>query len=275
MMRRGETQTGYSGPMTPLPASDFLSPFRALLVAGAMAVLLTACTSPVPRTENEWRPSPNFDSRRANLVVIHHTSDETAEEALRTLTNPERRVSAHYLIGRDGRIFQLVDEGNRAWHAGQSWWNGQSDVNSASIGIELDNTGHEPFPDAQIDALLALLGQIKERNNIPTANFVGHADVAPGRKVDPSAYFPWARLAENGFGLWCKPPYPVAPAGFDTALALAAIGYDASLPATSEQAFMLHFMRDGSSEAGSRDPEETMKDLLFCLLRQKAALGPN
>lgn len=238
-----------------------------------MAALLAACAAPAPHVEVEWRPSPNFDSRRPNLVVIHHTTDETAEEALQTLTRPERKVSTHYLVGRDGRIYQLVDEGNRAWHAGQSWWNGQSDVNSASVGIELDNTGHEPFPVVQIDALLTLLAGIKERHKIPTANFVGHSDVAPGRKVDPSAYFPWAKLAERGFGLWCQPPYPAAPPDFDAELALAAIGYDPGLPLASEQAFRLHFIRDTTSEGESKEVTSTVKDLLLCLLRQKAILG--
>lgn len=264
-------------PLTLLRASSHVNSLRVPLFAGVMAALLAACTSPVPRTENEWRPSPNFDSRRPNLVVIHHTTDETAEEALQTLTSPERRVSAHYLVGRDGQIFQLVDESNRAWHAGQSWWNGQSDVNSASIGIELDNTGLEPFPDVQIDALLTLLGQIKERNNIPTANFVGHADVAPGRKVDPSVHFPWARLAEHGFGLWCARPYPLAPAGFDKVLALAALGYDPGMPEASEQAFKLHFMHDSGSGSSSGvvsdDPASAIEDLLFCLLQQKTNRG--
>jgi N-acetylmuramoyl-L-alanine amidase len=209
------------------------------------------------RAAIDWQPSPNFDARRANLVVIHHTSDATVEEALHTLITPERKVSAHYLISRDGSIIQLVEESACAWHAGQSWWNGQTDINSASIGIELDNTGSEPFPDLQIDALLGLLAGIKQRHNIPTANFIGHADVAPGRKDDPSDFFPWARLAQRGFGLWCTPPYPAAPANFDPSLALTALGYDPRKAEASRQAFRLHF----KEEAGS--------DLLYCLLEQK------
>jgi N-acetylmuramoyl-L-alanine amidase len=231
------------------------------LVACIASALLVACTAPVQRPAVDWQPSPNFDARRPNLVVIHHTSNDSTAQALRTLTTPERKVSAHYLIGRDGAIIQLVEESARAWHAGQSWWNGQTDINSASIGIELDNTGSEPFPEVQIDALLGLLAGIKQRHNIPTANFIGHADVAPGRKDDPSAFFPWATLAQNGFGLWCTPPYPAAPANFDTSLALTALGYDPRKPEASRLAFQLHF----HEEAGA--------DLLYCLLERKAVSG--
>jgi len=188
-----------------------------------------------------WRPSPNFDERRPTLVVIHHTSERTAEEALRVLTDRAREVSAHYLVARDGTVFQLVDEGKRAWHAGVSRWGGSPDVNSRSIGIELDNDGDEPFPERQVAALLALLGDLKARYGIPAANFVGHADVAPGRKVDPSRYFPWHTLAVYGFGLWCEPPVPDAPAGFDTLLGLQALGYDVADPAAAIRAFDLHY----------------------------------
>lgn len=250
---------------------------RTTMLAIVMAMLLVACATPVPHTGIEWRPSPNFDARRPNLVVIHHTTDETSEEALGTLTSPERKVSSHYLVGRDGKVFQLVDEKDRAWHAGLSWWNGQSDVNSASIGIELDNTGSEPFADVQIDALLVLLAGIKERNGIPTANFVGHADVAPGRKVDPSDFFPWATLAGHGFGLWCTPPYPLAPDSFDSGLALTALGYNPSLPEASERAFRLHYMHDFGDQSLSETDGIQMaiaaRDLLFCLVQQKATLG--
>jgi N-acetylmuramoyl-L-alanine amidase len=243
---------------------------RSRSLAGVITALLVGCATPTQRPGFSWHPSPNFDARKANLVVIHHTSDDTAAQALRTLTTPERKVSAHYLIGRDGSVMQLVDESARAWHAGLSWWNGQTDVNSASIGIELDNTGSEPFPAAQIDALLALLADIKQRHGIPTANFIGHADVAPGRKDDPSIFFPWPQLAEQGFGLWCAPPYASAPENFDLPLALTALGYDPRKPEASRQAFRLHFLREnGSGEKGDA-PSSAENDLLYCLLGRKA-----
>ena len=208
--------------------------------------------------------SPNFDARRPNLIVLHHTSNDSADRALRTLTSPERKVSSHYLVDRDGTIIRLVDESARAWHAGKSWWGGITDVNSVSIGIELDNNGNEPFPDVQIDALLRLLTDIRTRYPIPAANVIAHADVAPTRKDDPSAFFPWSRLATQGFGLWCDPPYASAPEGFDLDLALAAIGYDPATPEASRQAFRLHFL------AGEFDPPPALeRDLAHCLLRQK------
>lgn len=237
-----------------------------LLVFILVLVLVLAGCAPLPPqpVAARWEPSPNFDARRPNLVVLHHTSDATVDEALATLTDPERKVSAHYLIGRGGEIVQLVDERHRAWHAGKSWWGGDTDINSASIGIELDNDGFEPFADAQIDALLVLLTDLQARYNIPRANFVAHADVAPDRKADPSAWFPWRRLAEHGFGLWCDAPLSPAPEGFDLTLALAALGYSPLVPEASRQAFRLHY--SGGREALS-DMEE--KALAHCLVNAK------
>ena len=246
---------------------------RAILPVLTIATLLAACGPLSPRPENatgatlagvSWQRSPNFDQRRPNLVIIHHTSNSTSEQALRTLTSPERKVSAHYLIDRDGSIVQLVSESDRAWHAGLSWWGGITDVNSSSIGIELDNTGSEPFADAQIDALLALLTDIRQRYPIPAANFIGHADVAPTRKDDPSPLFPWARLAAAGFGLWCDSPLAPAPDGFDLTLALAALGYDMATPDAALRVFHHHYF--GGDEAPSAEQENA---LAYCLLQQK------
>jgi N-acetylmuramoyl-L-alanine amidase len=236
-------------------------------LAALLAVLLSACTSPAPRSLAESvirvEPSPNFDARRPNLVVLHHTSNGSLGKALSVLTDPRRKVSAHYLIGRDGEIVHLVEEKERAWHAGVSWWGGNTDVNSISIGIELDNDGFEPFADAQIDALLVLLADVTRRYRIPAANVVGHADVAPGRKVDPSARFPWRRLAEHGFGLWCDDP-PPAPEGSDLTLLLAALGYSPADPEASRQAFLLHYA--GGRELPSGEAETA---LAYCLFNKK------
>jgi len=232
----------------------------------ALALALAAC-APVPQRAGiptTWQGSPNFDERKPNLVIIHHTSDDTVDQALRTLANPLRSVSAHYLIGREGRIIQLVDERARAWHAGASKWGADTDINSASLGVELDNNGREPFPDAQIAALLELLTDIKQRYRIPGANFLGHADVAPRRKVDPSRYFPWKTLAENGFGLWCDAPFPEPPAAFDAVAALRALGYDTGDVAAAMQAFSLHFSPDEpTSELSTHG-----RALLYCLYRK-------
>ena len=224
---------------------------------------LSGCTAlPEIRTgEGAWVPSPNFDERRPNFVIIHGTTNNTVDRALRTLTDPERKVSAHYLIGRDGTVIQLVDERYRAWHAGASRWGMLTDLNSASIGIELDNNGDEPFPAVQIEALIGVLQALRERHRIPAANVIGHGDIAPRRKVDPSRYFPWRRLAAVEFGLWCEHP-PSAPNGFDPTLGLRAFGYDTrDLPAAI-QAFRRHFAgEDGAAELTPAD-----RAMLYCLI---------
>lgn len=242
----------------------------ALIVFFALSSLLAACSPWLRQAGLEIRQvaSPNFDERRPNLVILHYTSNDSIEPALHTLTDASRKVSAHYLIGRDGAILQLVDESKRAWHAGASWWGGLSDVNSLSLGIELDNSGEEAFADAQIDALLALLSVIRQRHAIPANNIIGHSDVAPTRKNDPGNLFPWKRLAEAGFGLWCEPPYPAPPREFDLPLALTALGYDPGAPAAAQAAFRLHFVQERSLTA---DDE---KALAYCLLQKKAGAMP-
>lgn len=155
-------------------------------------------------------PSPNFDDRKlpVSMLVLHYTGMENGEVALKRLCDPDAKVSAHYLVEEDGDIFQMVEENNRAWHSGVSNWNGISDVNSASIGIEIVNGGHDyglpDFPDEQIGAVLWLSQQIIERHKIKPQNVVGHSDVAPGRKIDPGEKFPWNLLAAENIGLWPK-----------------------------------------------------------------------
>lgn len=146
--------------------------------------------------------SPNFDERSLpiTMAVIHYTEMKPVETALERMCDPEAKVSAHYCITEEGEVIELVPEQKRAWHAGASFWRGHRDVNSASIGIELDHPGHangyRPFAEAQIDALVPLLGAIVKDFDIPRANVVGHSDVAPQRKIDPGELFPWNRLAE-------------------------------------------------------------------------------
>ena len=232
--------------------------------------VLAGCVAPLPQRTSlpvEQRPSPNFDARRPNYVILHHTGSPEAARALRTLTDKQREVSAHYLIGRHGRIYYLVDELARAWHAGDSYWGGDRDINSASIGIEIDNDGEEPYSEPQIQSLLALLADLKTRWKIPTANFLGHGDVAPGRKTDPGTEFPWQRLAQAGFGLWCEPPYPEAPAGLDTVTLLAAFGYEVWNPDAALAAFKRHFAPQDST----REVTEDDRAKLWCLVSRKEA----
>lgn len=155
--------------------------------------------------------SPNWDERPkgtdVDTVILHYTGMKSGQEALDRLCDPVAAVSAHYLVEIDGRIFKLVAEEKRAWHAGVSCWQGRDNINHSSIGIEMVNPGHEfgyrPFPDVQIQALLALLEGVRSRHStIPKTRYLGHSDIAPGRKIDPGPLFPWRRLAENGFGVF-------------------------------------------------------------------------
>ena len=178
--------------------------------------------------------SPNCDERAlpVSMVVLHYTGMRTALEAEERLVDPTAKVSAHYLIGEDGEVVQLVHEARRAWHAGRSYWRGLTDVNSASIGIELVNPGHEwgyrAFPRAQMEALLPLLARIVKTHDIARANVVGHSDIAPARKDDPGELFDWPLLARLKLAL----PIPEVVLGdpFDNEgavlLAIERFGYD-------------------------------------------------
>ncbi len=163
-------------------------------------------------------PSPNFDARTAppDILVLHYTGMLSGADALARLRDPVAKVSSHYMIEEDGRVFHLVAEERRAWHAGVSFWRGERDVNARSIGVEIVNPGHEhgyrPFAQAQIAGLISLIDAIRSRWEIPDRNVVAHSDVAPGRKIDPGELFPWRRLAEAGHGLWVEPdPTPGEP----------------------------------------------------------------
>ena len=156
----------------------------------------------------EQTPSPNFDDRTlpVSLLILHYTGMESGSAALERMCDPEAKVCAHYMVEEDGRTFQLADEAKRAWHAGVSHWAGETNVNSASIGIEIVNGGHDyglpDFPDVQINAVIALSKSIMTRHNISSKNVLGHSDIAPGRKQDPGEKFPWQGLAAAGIGPW-------------------------------------------------------------------------
>ncbi|WP_051927400.1 N-acetylmuramoyl-L-alanine amidase [Ruegeria halocynthiae] len=162
---------------------------------------IPACSA-VPSTTDPlnaiWHPSPNFGARRdrvkPSLIVLHYTAMDTAQAALDRLCDPAYEVSAHYLIGADGALWRMVEEENRAWHAGAGEWCGQGDVNSRSIGIELDNLGTHPFSEPQMTALESLLQRIMGRWSIGPQGVIGHSDMAPGRKIDPGPRFDWQRL---------------------------------------------------------------------------------
>jgi N-acetylmuramoyl-L-alanine amidase len=199
-----------------------------VLGSALLLMLLAACThAPGRNPLATWVPSNNHESRRPILIVIHATEQESVQRSLDTLRSRNRGgpVSAHYLIGRDGHRYQLVADDQRAWHAGAGYWGTITDVNSVSIGIELDNDGEAAFPAEQIDSLLVLLEDLCTRLRIPRTQIVAHSDFAPTRKKDPGPLFPWKQLAEAGFGVWPAEDAPPAPAGFDPWTALRLLGY--------------------------------------------------
>lgn len=216
-------------------------------------------------------PSPNFDVRAlpVTMAVLHYTGMADAAAAIDWLINPAAKVSAHYVVAEDGQVFALVDEADRAWHAGRSWWRGITDINSASVGIEIVNPGHEfgyrPFPVQQMDAVEALLSGIVARHGIAPAMVVGHSDIAPARKDDPGELFDWPRLARAGLAL-AVPPLGEDPRWTDAGfvMALTRFGYDTTDARAATVAFQRRFRpRDWS---GIIDAE--CRQILYALLRQ-------
>jgi N-acetylmuramoyl-L-alanine amidase len=194
-------------------------------------------------------PSPNFDDRKlpVSIIVIHYTGMEDGASALARLRDPASKVSSHYLVTEDGQVARLVDEDKRAWHAGRSHWRGIDDVNSASVGIELVNPGHDhgyrPFPDAQMGALMRLMSQISERHGITRGNIVGHSDIAPTRKIDPGELFEWDRLAAVRLALPRPRRHMTDPEWPDAAflLALERFGYEVIDGEAAVRAFQRRF----------------------------------
>ncbi len=195
-------------------------------------------------------PSPNCNDRKlpVSMLVLHYTGMRSAEEAITRLLDEKAQVSAHYVVCEDGKIIQLVAEEDRAWHAGRSRWRGIADVNSASIGIEIVNPGHEfgyrPFASAQMDALLPLVADIVKRWDIPRANVVGHSDVAPARKEDPGELFDWPRLERLRLAMGLDRAATLLDPGWNDGaflLALERYGYDVDAPQKAVVAFQRRF----------------------------------
>jgi len=208
-------------------------------------------------------PSPNFDERTLpiSMIVLHYTGMQDARSAIDRLRDPEAKVSAHYVVGEDGKVLQLVDEADRAWHAGKSHWRDIDDVNSASVGIEIVNPGHDwgytPFPDAQIASVVRLVADIKDRWKITRGNIVGHSDVAPVRKRDPGELFPWHELARRRLAL-PRPTKNLVDPGWSESgflMALERFGYDVADPMAAIRAFQRRFrpeLIDGEVDAELR-----------------------
>jgi len=197
-------------------------------------------------------PSPNHDARKlpVSILVLHYTGMLDAASAIRRLTDPDAKVSAHYLVAEDGQIVRMVEEDRRAWHAGKSHWRGIDDVNSASIGIEIVNPGHEwgyrPFPEEQMAALMPLMQDIVARRHITRGNIVGHSDIAPGRKQDPGELFDWERLAKVRLALPRPHRYLIDPHWTDGGflLALERFGYEVTDGLAATRAFQRRFRPD-------------------------------
>jgi N-acetylmuramoyl-L-alanine amidase len=191
---------------------------------------------------SQWISTINFNMRKPNFIIIHHTAQDSLQQTIKTFTLEKTQVSSHYIIADDGKVVQMLNDYLRAWHAGNASWGKTTDINSASIGIELDNNGTEPFSDAQIDSLLKLLARIKKLYNIPTQNIIGHLDIAPSRKSDPSELFPWKKLAENGFGIWPDEILKEAPINFNAEQGLRIIGYTTKNLPDTIKTFKRHYM---------------------------------
>ena len=213
-----------------------------------------AATPPVEQTidslnnEQYFVGTVNMGIRKPNFVMIHHTAQNSLDQTIKTFTLKRTAVSSHYVVSRDGKVVQMVNDYLRAQHAGAGKWGNETDMNSASIGIEMDHNGTtDQWTNAQINSLCALLATLKKKYNIPSANFIGHADYAPGRKNDPKN-FPWKILAQRGFGLWYDDVLQLPPADFDTTNALRIIGYNVKNLPYAIEAFKIHFVPTDSSK---------------------------
>lgn len=187
----------------------------------------------------------NFSMRKPNFVIIHHTAQNSCEQTLKTFTLPRTQVSAHYVICKDGTVHHMLNDYLRAHHAGAAKWGNSTDINSNSIGIELDNNGYQYFDDAQINSLIILLERLKKKHSIPVANFIGHGDIAPTRKNDPNWRFPWKLLSDKGFGLWFgDTTNTFVPIDFNNIAALRIVGYDVKDTSAAKIGFKRHWLQD-------------------------------
>ena len=226
------------------------------------AVTIAADSLKVP---SHWVGTTNFGMRKPNMVIIHHTAQNSCEQTLQTFITDKTQVSAHYVICKDGTLHHMLNDYLRAWQAGVAMWGSNTDINSSSVGIEIDNNGVENFTEAQLNTLLGLLATLKKNYNIPTANFIGHADIAPVRKNDPNVTFPWKRLADNGYGLWYADTTGVIiPGDFNISYALKIIGYDIANLNAATVAFRRHFL----SVENAGEFNEPDKKVLYMLMKK-------
>ncbi len=212
--------------------------------------------------------TPNYSYRKPNYVIIHHTAQDSCAQTYFTFSLERTQVSSHYVICKDGTITQLVDDYLRAWHAGNSRWGNTTDINSSSIGIELDNNGFDKFTKIQMDSLEVLLGRLKKTHGIPAENFIGHGDIAPSRKNDPNIHFPWKYFASRGFGVWYDDgDLENPPLQFDEIVALRIIGYDVKNEDAAKMAFNRHFMLIDKEKVISQAGRKVLYNLMKKMLK--------
>ena len=212
-----------------------------------------------------WVGTTNFNMRKPNFVIIHHTAQNSCDQTLKTFTIERTQVSAHYVICRDGTVYHMLNDYLRAWHAGIARWGNATDINSMSIGIELDNNGLEPFGDLQMNSLVRLLERLKKAHDIPTANFIGHADIAPTRKNDPNINFNWELLSKNGFGNWYSDTTNVTvPTDFNALQALRIVGYSVKDSTAAIVSFKRKFLKDEKNKQLNNGD----KKVLFMLMQK-------
>jgi N-acetylmuramoyl-L-alanine amidase len=209
-----------------------------------------------------WVGTTNFNLRKPNYVIIHHTAQNSCQQTLQTFTLPRTQVSAHYVICKDGTIHHMLNDYLRAWQAGVSKWGNNTDINSCSVGIEIDNNGFETFTEPQINSLMQLLDTLKHKYAIPTANFIGHADIAPTRKNDPNVTFPWKRLADKGFGLWYDTTTDSLPGNFNSLQALKIVGYDVKDSTAAITTFKRKFLQQDKSTTLTDDDKRVLYSLM-------------
>lgn len=224
--------------------------------------------------------SPNFDDRgnhKPTIILLHYTGMKTAKEAIDRLSSAESKVSSHYTVDEEGNIFQHVDEKDRAWHAGQAYWQGERNINAVSIGIEIVNPGHEfgykKFPDDQIKAVINLCHDVMKRNDIEYV--LAHSDVAPDRKQDPGELFPWKELAKNGVGEWpdISDEDMVKGAGLNAAQALKDLGYESFNQEKTLIAFQRHYVPEAFQKQMQGQACSLTKARLYALLAKHLILA--
>ena len=213
----------------------------------------------------DWVGTTNFGLRKPNFVVIHHTAQGSCDQTLKTFTLPRTQVSAHYVICKDGTVHHMLNDYLRAWHGGIARWGNNTDINSSSIGIEIDNNGFETFTNQQITSLMTVLAGLKKTYGIPTRNFIGHADIAPTRKNDPNVNFPWKLFADSGFGVWWSDTTGVTvPDDFNNLQALRIVGYDIR----DSVAAIKTFKRKYEQIENSGEMTEADRKILYTLYRK-------